>query len=262
MRKHGLAFFFLLFSLILYFSNLSALPYFNKAYNLLGILVQPLFELRGFVVEKTKQSLNTYLFLKGVSEENQRLKSQLEECSIYRAQLLACESELINISKTIELTPEIKTYPLLYASIIAYDPSGKDTFLIINKGRSAGLKEGMLVFYGDNLVGIIDRVYGDSSRVRTVFAQEFSISALSKEKAYIYKGGHPYGFLLYVNLEDTLEVGDVVFLRVPGKSLPRLTIGTVHKVWEEGKGFFKKVEVKPAVDIRRISSCLIIKEVL
>ena len=108
----------------------------------------------------------------------------------------------------------------------------------------------------------MDEVYGGSSRVRTVFSKDFSISATSKDKAYIYKGGYPYGSLLHVNLEDPLKVGDTVFLRSPSKNLPPFIIGTVVSISEEGKSFFKKVEVKPAVDVRRISICTLIKDKL
>lgn len=262
MKGQGPAFLLLSLSLLLYFSNPSTLPYVNKAYNFLRLMVQPLFELKGLVVESTRKALETYVLLSRVGEENRRLRGQLEECAIYRTQLQTCETNLLHISKLIELTPELKHYPLLYASVIAYDPSGNDAFLIVNRGQGAGLKEGMVVFHGDNLVGILDRVYGGSSRVRTVFSQEFSISALLGDKAYIYRGGHPYGSLLHVNLEDEVKVGDVVFLRVPGKNFPQLTIGTVHSVYQEGKSFFKRVEVRPAVDIRRLSLCIVIKEEL
>ncbi|MCS7196542.1 MAG: rod shape-determining protein MreC [Aquificaceae bacterium] len=262
MKGQGHAFLLLFLSLLLYFSSPSTLPYLNKAYNLLRLLVQPLFELKGLVVENTKYALETYVLLSRVSEENHKLRAQLEECAIYKTQLKTCESNLFHISKLIELTPELKHYPLLYANVIAYDPSGNDAFLVINKGQGAGLREGMVIFHGDNLVGIVDRVYGGSSRVRTVFSQEFSISALSGDKAYIYKGGYPYGSLLHVNLEDEIRVGDGVFLRVPGKNFPQLTIGTVQSVYQEGKSFFKRVEVKPAVDVRRVSLCIVIREEL
>ena len=108
----------------------------------------------------------------------------------------------------------------------------------------------------------MDEVYGGSSRVRTVFSKDFSISATSKDKAYIYKGGYPYGFLLHVNLEDQLKVGDMVLLRSPYKNLPPLVIGAIVNISEEGKSFFKRVEVKPAIDIRRVSTCTLIKEKL
>lgn len=260
MKRYGIQILVLLLSLFLYFTNLSTLPYINQLYTFLKSAVQPLFEFKGSIIENIKKAINTYLLLKDVSAENQRLKMELQACTLYKTQLSACESNLFYLSRAIDLYPEVKRFPLVYANVIAYDPSGNDTFLLINKGEDAGLSEGMIVFYEDKLVGIVDKVYGGSSRVRTVFSKDFSISATSKDKAYIYKGGYPYGLLLHVNLEDPLKVGDTVLLRSPGKNLPPLIIGTISNISKEGKSFFKRVEVKPAVDIRRISICILIKE--
>ncbi|MCS7170973.1 MAG: rod shape-determining protein MreC [Aquificaceae bacterium] len=262
MKKHGFALFVLFFGIFLYFINLSTLPYLNSLYSYVRYLVQPLFELKGILLESTTRAVNTYLFLTGVSAENQRLKRELEECALYKVQLNTCESSLIDLGKMIELTPDVKHYSVMYAHVIAYDPSGNDTFILINRGQGAGAEEGMVVFHGYSLLGIVDRVYGGSSRVRTVYSEDFSISVAAGGKAYIYKGGYPYGSLLHVNLEDDLKGGDPIFLRVPGKNFPSLLIGTVHSVSQEGKSFFKRVQVKPAVDVRRASLCVVIKEKL
>ncbi|MFN3976381.1 MAG: rod shape-determining protein MreC [Aquificaceae bacterium] len=262
MKRYGVQALVLFLSVFLYFTNLSALPFINQLYNFLRSLVQPLFELKGNITENTKNAINTYILLKEASIENQKLKKELQAYQLYKLQLYACEKELQNLSKAMNLPFEIKETSLVYANVIAYDPSGNDTFILINKGQDAGLWEGMVVFYEDKLVGIVDEVYGSSSRVRTVFSKDFSISATSRDKAYIYKGGYPYGLLLHVNLEDQLKMGDLVLLRSPSKNIPPLVIGMVSSISEEGKSFFKRVEVKPAIDIRRVSTCTLIKEKL
>ncbi|MDW8066419.1 MAG: rod shape-determining protein MreC [Aquificaceae bacterium] len=262
MKRHALAVLALFISLILYFINLSALPFFESVYSLTKQVIQPLFELKGVLVDRTRHFFEVYVFLKDVSLENQRLKRQLQACALYKSQLHACESNLTALSNTINLSQNIKSYPILYAHVIAYDPSGNETFILIDRGQDAGIEEGMVVFHGSHLVGIVDKVYGGSSRVRTVFSGDFSISAVSGEKAYIYRGGYPYGSLLHVNLEDPIREGDSVFLRVPGKYFPMLVIGTVHSVSQEGGSFFKSVKVKPFSDIRKLYFCIVIKEKL
>ncbi|RME12528.1 MAG: rod shape-determining protein MreC, partial [Aquificota bacterium] len=190
------------------------------------------------------------------------LRKELEEYKLYKAQLLTCENNLKNLNKAIDLPFQPGNYPLVYASVIAYDPSGRDAFVLVNKGQDKGLSQGMLVFSGDNLVGIVDSVYGSSSRIRTVFSEEFTLSSGVGDKAYIYRGGFPTGSLLHVRVEDEIKVGDMVYVRVPGKNFPHLTIGTVQRVSNEEKGFFKRVEVRPSADIRKAHILLIIKEPL
>ncbi|MFN7064824.1 MAG: rod shape-determining protein MreC [Aquificaceae bacterium] len=262
MKRYALLILSFFMSSLLYFANLSTVPYFNQLYEFLKYSVHPLLEAKGKVSERARNLWNRYIFLKDVSTENQRLRGELQECEMQRALMLTYQRALTDIAESIDLPFETKSYSLIYANIIAYDPSGNDTFLLIDRGSGSGVSEGMIVFYRDTLVGIVDEAYGSSSRIRTVFSKEFSISSMSGNKAYIYKGDYPYGMLLYVKEEDELEVGDTVFLRLPNKKLPEFVIGRVSQILDEEEGFFKKVYVKPSVDIRRIALCTILKEEL
>ncbi len=250
----------LLLSIVVYFISLSTLPYLNQVYNLLRLAVYPFFELKGKIQENTKRIVETYLLLKNMSEENDRLRKELEEYKLYKIQLLACENNLKILSQVIDIPFSPSKYSIVYANVIAYDPSSRDTFVLINRGQDKGISEGMLAFSGESLVGIVYSVYGSSSRIRTVFSEEFTLSAGVGDKAYIYRGGFPTGSLLHVKMDDEINVGDVVYVRVPGRAFPQLKIGTVQQVSHDGKGFFKKVEVKPYADIRRVSLLVVIRE--
>ncbi len=258
MKRYLLLILLVFLSSLLYFAKLSTLPYLDRVNNLIKHATNPLFEFKGVISEKIRSYLNTYIFLRNTSLENQRLRQELQECQLQKLQLSTYQRTLEDITKAIDLPFEAKDYSLIYANIIAYDPSGNDTFLLIDKGT--GIREGMIVFYRDMLVGIVDEVYGSSSRVRTVYSKDFSISAMAGDKAYIYKGGYPHGMLMYVKQEDELNIGDAVYLRVPNKKIPELLIGKVSNILPEEQGFFKKVYVKPAIDIRSISLCTLLKE--
>ncbi len=260
MKGYIAPFIVLILSIVTYVMNLSTSPYLSQVYNLLRSVVYPFFELKGNIQENTKRLVETYLLLKNVSEENFKLKRELEEYRLYKAQFLACENNLRSLSQAIDIPFLPSKYPIVYANVVAYDPSGRDAFVLINRGQDKGISEGMLAFSAEYLVGIVDRVQGNSSRIRTVFSEEFTLSAETGDKAYIYKGGFPVGSLLHVRTDDEINVGDVVYVRVPGKVFPQIRIGTVQEVTHDGKGFFKKVEVRPFADIRRVSFLVIIKE--
>ncbi|MGC8852330.1 MAG: rod shape-determining protein MreC, partial [Hydrogenobacter sp.] len=128
-------------------------------------------------------------------------------------------------------------------------------------GRDQGIEEGFVVFYKDKFVGIVDKVFGSSSRIRTVYSQDLTISSTTEStgKSYIYKGGWRYGQLLYVNVEDPVEKSDVVLLRDNKKVIPAFIIGTVLKSEQGSDQFFKKVLVLPSVDIRKLEYVVVIK---
>ncbi len=251
---------FLLLSLLAYFTNLSSLPFVNSLSNAVKFFIYPIYELKSFVYERARESINTYVYLVHVSKENQVMRRELERYKLYKAELEACQYNLLQISRLMDLSGEFEKYNMAYTRIIAYDPSGLDTFILVDKGQEAGITDGMLALYDNMLVGIVEKAYVGSSRIRTVYSNDFSISASAGGKAYIYKGGFPEGYLLHVKVEDNIKKGEEVYLRLPDKNLPMLLIGVVDMVSSDSKGFFKKVSVKPLADIRSLSFCLILKE--
>lgn len=262
MKKYLIYLFLFLLSSTIYFVDLSVLPYMRQVNELFRKTIYPLLEVKGKVWEKAKELANSYIFLRNISIENQRLKRELQECELYKLKSITYEKRLLELTKAMDLPFEVENYNLTYANVIAYDPSGNDQFIILDKGIGSGISEGMIVFYRDMLLGIVEEVYGSSSKVRTVFSKDFSISATSADKAYIYKGGFPYGNLMYVKIEDEIKEGDLVLFRPSGKKLPWFVIGKVKEVSHEGESFFKRVKVEPAIDVRRTSLYVILKEKL
>ncbi|RMH79652.1 MAG: rod shape-determining protein MreC [Acidobacteria bacterium] len=260
MKDYAVGFFLLALSAVLYLSNLSAAPYLKPLYSFLSSLVHPLLEVKGKIVEATREGISTYIAFKNLSEENKRLKYELELYKLYKTQLDTCTKNLESVGAFTGLSFDIRDYPSLFARVIAYDSSGRGSYLLIDRGRDSDISEGFLVAHGEHLVGIVDRVFSGSSRVRTVYSEEFSVSSGVGDRAYIYKGGFPEGKLLHVRSEEGLKEGDEVFLRPPGKDLPHLKIGRVRLIGYGGEGFFKDVSVSPFLDVKRVSVVLIIKE--
>lgn len=260
MKRHAVYLLLMLLFSILYLINLSTLPLVATVERLFESLVSPIYQLKAYIRDRVEGMVKNYLALAQASKERDRLRKEVEELSLYKAQLATCERNLMELAKAVEFTQEVQRHRIIFASITAYDASGRDAFVIINMGRDAGIEEGFIVAYGKHLVGVVDRAYAGSSRVRTVYSEDFTISAEAGGRAYIYKGGFPTGNLLHVKVEDELRVGDRVFLRVKGKYLPMLDIGTVEGIKYEGKGFFKEVRVKPLADIRRAEILTVLKE--
>ena len=75
MKRYGAKVLVLFLSVLLYFTNLSTLPFINQLYTFLRSVVQPLFELKGNIIENTKNAISTYILLKDANIENQKLKN-------------------------------------------------------------------------------------------------------------------------------------------------------------------------------------------
>ncbi len=260
-RKLVIYIFLISLSLLIYFSNLSSSRYFSFLYNVIYSLLMPMIELKTHIANAVSNSVNRYIYLVDVEKRNRELSKQVQELYLYKSQLKTCEMSLKNLSELMGVQAQNYTKDIVFAGIIGYDPSGMDTFVIIDKGRDQGIEEGFVVFYKDKFVGIVDKVFGSSSRIRTVYSQDLTISSTTEStgKSYIYKGGWRYGQLLYVNVEDPVEKSDVVLLRDNKKVIPAFIIGTVLKSEQGSDQFFKKVLVLPSVDIRKLEYVVVIK---
>ncbi|MGB9874349.1 MAG: rod shape-determining protein MreC [Hydrogenobacter sp.] len=248
-------------SVLLYFSNVSSSKYLSFLFNIIYSILMPVIELKTHIANAVGNSVNRYIYLVDVEKRNRELSKQVQELYLYKSKLKACEMSLKNLSELMGIQAQNYTKDIVFAGIIGYDPSGMDTFVIIDKGRNQGIEEGFVVFSKDKFVGIVDKVFGSSSRIRTVYSQELTISSTTEStgKSYIYKGGWRYGQLLYVNVEDSVEKGNLVLLRDNKKNIPAFIIGTVLKSEQRNDQFFKKVLVLPSVDIRKLEYVVVIK---
>ncbi len=266
MNKKRLLLYLFLFSLSLltYFLNISSSRYTSFLFDTLYRLILPVIELKTHIANAVKEGVSRYLYLVEVEKRNKKLSKQVQELYFYKSQLRACQMSLKSVSELLGVKSEEFGRGLIFASVLGYDPSGRDTFIIIDKGKDQGVEEGFVVFYKDMLVGFVDKVFGSSSRIRTVYSRDLTVSSTTEAtgKSYIYRGGWMYGQLLYVRLEDQVQKGDVVLLRDTKKALPAFVIGTVFSVEEKGDQFFKRVWVNPSIDIRQLEYVVIVKEKL
>ncbi|WP_448587828.1 rod shape-determining protein MreC [Thermocrinis sp.] len=254
MRSKFVYLFLFLLSLAFYLTHISSYPLISKVVGSVSSLLLPILELKHHISYKVKNLVNTYVFLIDVQKENKRLLEEVGQLSIKVSELETCKREL---SQLRDLEGFMKTPDYLIASLIAYDPSGRDEFFIIDKGKKDGLEEGYVAVHRDLLVGVVDHVYVSTSRVRTVWSNTLSVSATTNGKNYIYRGGFPTGRLLHVLQEDEVKQGDKVLLR--SLNFPSFEIGKVYGTPSPEEQFFKRVEVKPEADVRKMEFVAILR---
>lgn len=234
---------------------MSSSKYLQKVTYITYSLLLPFYKARADLQEYMEEKIKTYILLVDTQKKNIELSKKIEELELYKSMYESCEISLEKLSNDLGITEfSTKKYNVINAKITGYDTKGRDEYILINKGRNENLKEGFLVFSNQNLVGVIEKVFPTSSIVLTVYSDRFSLSAtpLDYTKNYIYKGGWIEGELLYVLHEDDIKVGSYIVVRGVKEQLPAFIIGKVSKV-EDIKGeFFKKVYVKPSVDIRKL----------
>ncbi len=260
-RFHALAILSTLLGLLLFFSELSRFSYVRELVRGVNTLTSPLLRFKEHVVSELREELGAYFHHVDVERENIRLRRRVRDLLLTEKELEACLTELDRLSKKVGLADRFGRLKYSVSRIVYYDPSGFDLFIIIKGGKDRGFREGDLVVTESAVVGVVEAVFGSTSRVITPLNEGFSSSAVLKGrgKRYIYRGGYPEGDLLHVNVEDRVRKNDEVLLTDVKGKIPPFLLGKVVRV-ERGKDpFFRKVKVKPAVDPRREEIVFVIR---
>lgn len=148
------------------------------------------------------------------------------------------------------------------ADIINYQPDSSRSFIRVNRGSSDGIKTDQAVTSGGELVGIVTSV--SSGRSEVMLLNDGDFRALAKTVGGQAPGiikGRPPEDLLFERIPRDAQVksGDVVLTSGLDGSFPAgIKIGTVQNVQAAQEGIFQTAQVKPAIDILRLTSVDII----
>ena len=203
-----------------------------------------------------------YIDLLAVQEEKEHLWQMLQEC---RATAFA-NSEALALNARLQKLLDFKEssgYPTITGRIIGKDPSLWFRTVIIDRGLSDGVDNGMPVVTGDGIVGQIYAASANYSKVLLSIAPSSALDVLLQDSRVrgILKGTGSNRYRLEYILK-TVEVaeGDHVVTAGYGGMFPTgLPVGIVSKVTKKRRGMFLEIEVIPAVDFETLENLLIIE---
>ena len=203
-----------------------------------------------------------YYDLLKVQEEKEHLWQLLQEC---RATAYA-NSEALALNARLQKLLDFKDssgYPTITGRIIGKDPSLWFRTVIIDRGLSDGVDNGMPVVTGDGIVGQIYAASANYSKVLLSIAPSSALDVLLQDSRVrgILKGTGSNRYRLEYILK-TVEVaeGDHVVTAGYGGMFPTgLPVGIVSKVTKKRRGMFLEIEVIPAVNFETLENLLVIE---
>jgi len=260
-RFHILSLLGVLLGLILFFTDVARLSFFRETVKVINTVTSPFLNLKEEVINRTRRMIEIYFAMKDVRAENIKLRNQVESLLIVDRELSACIDELNKLKENLGFEPVPRRVSYFLTRIIFYDPSGLDQFVIVEGGKDRKVKEGDVVVSRMHVIGIVETVYGSTSRVITPLNEKFSASVYVKGlfKKYIYKGAYPQGRLLHVNIEDEVKKGEEVMLLDPKRRIPPFPLGVVEEVKRGKDPFFKEVRVRPLTNPRKADYVFLIR---
>ncbi|MBN2048496.1 MAG: rod shape-determining protein MreC [Anaerolineaceae bacterium] len=177
------------------------------------------------------------------------LRAQLEEAEVFYA--------LLDFARTRSENQYIA------ASVIGKDPSPFMSYIILDHGSDDGIYHGMPVVTELGLVGRVDAVTANASRVQLVTDPAFTVNVKTQNS-------HAEGVLVgsitgdielqMVAQTDVLDSGDLILTSGLGGNYPsELLIGQVGSVRKQENAVFQSASVQPSVDFQNLDVVLIIR---
>ena len=220
----------------------------------LEILVKPF---------KAVSGVKTYLTrAKNLSEENLLLKQRLGELSVEVARMKGLGLENARLGKLLDFKKSL-SYKTIVAKVIARDSTDWRRAMIINKGRSRGIREHMPCVTTKGLVGSVVEVAPASSKVMLITDPNSRIGVVlesSRESGVLVGSSQGTCKVIYLSLDADIKVGEKVLTAGFSDFFPKgLMVGKVIEVGIETPGLYKYAAVDPVCDMDKIEEVICIE---
>lgn len=190
-----------------------------------------------------------------VREENERLRSQVialqEESLQLREALLASGSlaEVAALRAQLEL-------PMLQTEVVGQDVSPWFRSVVLDRGRSHGLRAGMPLVTERGVVGIVTVTTPHAARAMLILDRQSAVDGVvqrSRARGIVRGTGDAELDLEFTGSPEDVQVGDLVITSGEGGVYPKgIRVGEVASVEEGSPDLVRRAKVKPAATIDRL----------
>ncbi len=167
-----------------------------------------------------------------------------------------------NLKDLLEIKAQ-KEYDYIPASIVGRTTIEMRNYFTLNKGKSSGVQNGMIVRTATNIAGIVAGATQNYCLVESIKNREIKIPSIISRNAVdgllVWEGGDDF-YLKNISKTFDVKIGDDVVTSDFSSRFPKdLPIGKISNINEEQGDLFLKVKVTPYSDIAQVGQVFIIK---
>ncbi|HNY41204.1 MAG TPA: rod shape-determining protein MreC [Bryobacteraceae bacterium] len=176
--------------------------------------------------------------VRGLREENKRLKSELGQIKVQN-NLLKAEISTADRAKALSIYAQTSPSKLLAARVIFLGTGANSRTVFVDRGSRDGVMKGMAVITPDGIAGRVTAAYPTASLVSLVTSQGFAAGVISQKHKVrgTMKGvGSSLCPVDHIENRDTVEVGEWLYTSGDDRIFPKgLPAGIVRSA-REGRG--------------------------
>lgn len=204
---------------------------------------------------------SNYILLRDTSEENRRLKAELDKAKMEN---LFLKTELSTADRAKALVQFQSRTPsrTLPARVIMTAPGVNSKAVFVDRGSPSGVQRGMGVVTPDGIVGKVIWAYPTASEVLLVTDADFAAGVISQKnhvRGTLKGQGYATCKVDYVPNEEKVEVGEVFYTSGDDRIFPKGFPAAVVRVVRPGPQF-KEIIVEPTGMQRGLEEVLILLE--
>ncbi len=258
LRGKRIYLFYLLISLFLFSQQAGVGKWLGK--RLRGLTVFPAYVTKGIrsVADYFSSKKAAFFYAKRLQQENEKLEKEISRLRLENY-LLKQKLKRVLFSQTLtNLSKKV-----IIAKTIGLSPEQRYLYIIIDKGKDAGLNENDVVLDGEgNLVGkIVQPITKKSSRVELITNPLSAVGAKVGKAVGVLKGrGSKLCFIDYVYLSALPKEGEVVYTSGFDGIFPEgIPLGTVKKV-VSSEELFGEIHVRPFFNLENLDYVVVLKK--
>jgi rod shape-determining protein MreC len=205
---------------------------------------------------------DSYIALIGTHNENQRLKSQVDELQmkLNRQQEDVLEAQRLRALLSFENSGVGKT---IVARVVGRDPTRSNQTITIDKGVSHGVKPDSAVITPEGIVGRVIHASNFFSIVQLILDSQSGVGVMlqSTRRQGLLRGtGGKTLELEYIDDDNDLKQGDGLITSGLDRIYPKgPPVGVIVSIGPR-RGLFKAVEIRPTADLARLEEVICVIE--
>ncbi len=142
------------------------------------------------------------------------------------------------------------------ARVIGWDPSLARKMILLDKGKSQGVRKDSPVVVSDGLVGRVLQASEAASRAILLIDPEARVSAVtsdSRAQGVVAGDGSHHLHMIYLDLDSGVQVGETVLTSGVGELFPKgIRVGRILSITKSEDGLHLTAEMEPFVRFSKL----------
>jgi len=226
--------------------------------------IAPFQELVTRTIRFTRDIWQDYFYLVTVTRQNRVLSTQLNQAIQMSNQWHETELANTRLRNLLDFQKNI-TERIAAAEVIGKDPSAWFKTVIIDKGKTDFLTQGLPVVMPQGIAGQVIEVSKHYSKVMLITDRNSAVDALvqrTRARGVIKGESTDRCRLDYVLRKNDVRIGDtIVSSGLDGVYPKGLRIGQVSEVIEHDGDIFHEIIITPFVDFEKLEEVLVVLEI-